>query len=267
MKVIDLEKVFPLFKSRKLVFQSRMSASQIQGEISRYEHWYHTFEFENGVQTTAPQDSPEVLRSLEKIGLPRKASGLRVLDVGCSDGFYSFAMEKRGAEVVSVDFADVSKLGFGIMKNVLESKITPLVDVIYNLTPEKYGNFDIILFMGVLYHLRHPLLGLDRARALLKTSGKLFIETQMMYEHIDDGGIPLLRFLPRNELNDDYTNFFIPNRKAVEALLVATEFRVTGFQEAHPTRGCFSAVAVDDQISAQYRVQEWRGPNSEDVLT
>jgi len=253
--------VFALFKSRRLILNSQLSTSQIRTEIARYEYWYHRVEFKGGIQTPAAQDSSNILKKLEKIGLPRKADGLRVMDIGCADGFFSFAMERKGAEVVAVDFLDVSKRGFGIMKNIIGSKIEPHVDVIYNLTPERYGKFDIILFMGVLYHLRHPLLGLDRARALLKTGGKLFIETEIPFDTIEGENLPLVRFYPLDGLNGDFSNYFVPNRKAIEAMLVASEFKPTGYAKTLRSRACYSAIAVNDSISAFYREQEWTGPS------
>ena len=94
------------------------------------------------------------------------------------------------------------------------------IDVL-DLNPETVGTFDLVLFLGVLYHLRHPLLALER---VLSVTGKqLILET-----HVDalDYPQPAMVFYPGNELNDDFTNWWGPNRSAVEALL-----RSVGFKE------------------------------------
>ena len=74
---------------------------QIVDLIRNVEFWYHQIELAPGIVTPGVNDSPAVLRNLEALGLPDDCSGLRVLDIGCRDGFFSFAMEARGANVTS----------------------------------------------------------------------------------------------------------------------------------------------------------------------
>ena len=87
--------------------------------------------------------------------------GMRALDIGCSDGYFSFEMERRGADVVATDFVPETYTGFATARRILGSAVDYRMDNVYNLSPEAYGFFDVVLFMGVLYHLRHPLLALD----------------------------------------------------------------------------------------------------------
>jgi tRNA (mo5U34)-methyltransferase len=245
-----------------LYFDSTLEVEDIRSTVQSYTRWYHRFEFPGGVTTPSQQQTPLVLRSLEEIGFPQDASGLRALDVGCCDGLYSFLLEKRGAEVVSVDYRNVKQFGFGIAQRIIGSTIEPQVDTIYNITPEKYGLFDIVLFLGVLYHLRHPILGLDRMRSMLKPGGRLFLETHMLDKQkeaktAEKKAMPIAYFYKRDAWQGNYTNYFGPNQAAVDAWLDAAEFTPTGFSSPTPGRGCFAAIAVEDPISAKYRDLEW----------
>jgi tRNA (mo5U34)-methyltransferase len=245
----------------QLYFASTVDKEEIANIVQAYDEWYHQFIFPGNIITPSQQKTPLVLQSLEDLGLPRDATGLRVLDVGCCDGFYSFLMERRGAEVVSIDYRDVSLLGFGIARRIIGSSIVPHVDTIYNITPDKYGTFDIVLFLGVLYHLRHPILGLDCMHRLVKPGGRIFIETHMIdpNQHAEgaDDAPAMSFFYKRDAWHDDFTNYFGPNRAAVEAWLDAAGFVCTGFSSPTGGRGCFAALAVRDVLSEKYRDLEW----------
>ena len=105
------------------------------------------------------------------------SSGKRALDIGCYEGFFSFAMERRGAEVVATDLWAYGSNGFKLCKELLGSNVEYRQASVYDLNPETFGYFDVVLFAGVLYHLRHPLLALDRVRSVCAETA--FIETQV----------------------------------------------------------------------------------------
>jgi tRNA (mo5U34)-methyltransferase len=234
---------------------AELTEDDIKQLVAGYDKWYHQYEFLPGVKTNAQQKTAEILNALDTVGLPQDASGLRVLDVGCCDGFFSFEMEKRGAEVVPIDYRNVNNLGFGIAKRILKSDLTARVDTIYNVTPQKYGQFDIVLFLGVLYHLRHPILALDRMRAMLSPGGKIFLETHMIPD--GDENLPLSKYYRRDALGGNYTNYFGPNAACVEAWLDAAEFKLIDWQEPTRNRGVFGAEAVEDPVSARFRDLEF----------
>jgi 2-polyprenyl-3-methyl-5-hydroxy-6-metoxy-1,4-benzoquinol methylase len=129
-------------------------------------------------------------------GFPRNMRGMRALDLGCSDGFFSFEMEKRGADVVAVDFVPEDYTGFSVARRILGSSVEYRMDNVYNLSPEVYGYFDIVLFMGVLYHLRNPLGGLDAIRSVINDEGQLFVGTMMIDDYVQ---------LPDGTRRDQYT--------------------------------------------------------------
>ena len=146
----------------------------IHSLIARRNHWYHRIELAPGIVTPGSSDSPSGLKVLDSLGLPADCTGLRILDIGCRDGYYAFEMEKRGAEVVGIDHVAPTRTGFHIASTILDSRVTYLVENVYDLSPHKHGHFDVVLFLGVLYHLRNPMLALDQVRSVLKLDGLAF---------------------------------------------------------------------------------------------
>ena len=150
--------------------------------------WYHTQELAPGIVTPGMFD----LRPyVHRYGLPEDLSGLRVLDVGTFDGFWSFEFERRGAaEVVALDVDDLADLdwpprlrpavggrrgeGFELARAALGSSVRRVGSTVYEATPERLGGrFDLIFVGSVLIHLRDPMLALERLAALCR--GRLIV--------------------------------------------------------------------------------------------
>ena len=133
--------------------------------------WYHCIELRPGIVTPGLAGGAH---SLPYYGIPEDLSGKSVLDIGCWDGFFSFECEKRGAErVVAADnWENAGRDAFDFARTELGSKVEPLECDIYDL-PDKLGGerFDVVLFLGVLYHLRHPLLALEKVAACHQAPG------------------------------------------------------------------------------------------------
>ncbi len=150
--------------------------------------------------------------------------GLSVLDLGAWDGFFSFECERRGAKRVAAvewySWQGELKTGFLIAKEALRSNVEEVLCKIEDLTPAALGTFDIVLFLGILYHAEDPMRYLRIVRALCK--GLAVVET-----HVDalDYPRPAMVFYPGKILSNDPTNFWGPNRLAVEAMLVEVGFR------------------------------------------
>ena len=158
-----------------------------QEAIAKQEKWHHRIEVSPGVWTPGLQDTQTLL---SQIGMPADLSGMRVLDIGARDGFFTFEAERRGArEVVALDNESPHNTGFAIAAGLLDSKATYITENVYSLSPERYGRFDLVLFLGVIYHLRHPLLALDRIHDICSQEALLVIETHMIDEGlVDDSG-------------------------------------------------------------------------------
>lgn len=240
---------------------------EIRRLISEHGRWWHEMELAPGIITPGDDSNRIKLPILEQIGFPRDMQGIRALDLGCSDGYFSFEMEKRGATVVAVDFVPETYTGFATAKKILGSSVEYRMDNVYNLSPETHGTFDVILFMGVLYHLRNPLGALDAIRSVSRDDGQLFVGTMMIDEYVPlaDGtvttlealnpklvDIPLWQAFPRDSLNGDYTNCFAPNRRALIAALEESQFRVEDVRTVS-MGGYARATAVNDPFAAKYQ--------------
>ena len=186
--------------------------------------WWHTIDLGGGVITPGASDN---LKTLPKLGLPERLDGKAVLDIGAWDGFFSFETERRGAaRVLATDsFAWQTeglgaKAGFELAREVLHSKVEDRTIDVLELSPDRVGTFDLVLCLGVLYHMRHPALALERVFSV--TGDQLILET-----HVDLLTIPrpAIALYPHGELDGDPTSWCGPNPAAVEAMLDAAGFR------------------------------------------
>lgn len=220
--------------------------------------WFHTLELAPGLLTPGPDLTPERLAILK---LPEDLSGRTVLDVGAWDGFFSFEAEKRGAvRVVAADsFAWSgeswsSKAGFELARQALGSNVEDIEIEVMDLAPSRIGTFDLVLFLGVMYHMRHPLLALERIASV--TRDQLILET-----HVDLTWMrrPAMAFYPGLDLGWDPTNWWGPNPEAVEAML-----RDVGFKRVEivtPDSGAYRLARAVGRIPhylrtlARYRVR------------
>ncbi len=200
-----------------------MDADQLKRRVAEIQ-WYHSIDLGHGIVTPGYDPSPS---RLPKIRMPDDLTGMTVLDVGAWDGFFSFEAERRDAKrVVSVDSYCWSgegwgtKAGFELAREVLGSQVEDREIEVLDLSPETVGVFDLVLFLGVLYHMRHPLLALERAASV--TGKQLILET-----HVDLLGLrrPAMAFYPGEELSRDPSNWWGPNPEAVQAMLKDVGFR------------------------------------------
>jgi tRNA (mo5U34)-methyltransferase len=138
-------------------FEQRIQklASQVQ---SRFR--YHSIDLPDGSVLPGLQTVEHLRWRLGLFDLPTDLRGKRVLDIGAWDGWFSFECERRGAEVVAVDCVALDT--FIEAKSLIGSRVEYLTLDVNELSARRLGRFDIVLFFGVLYHLRHPLLGLER---------------------------------------------------------------------------------------------------------
>jgi tRNA (mo5U34)-methyltransferase len=177
-------------------------------------NWYQKWEVFSGIFT--PGINP-VFEICELMKLQIDLSGRRVLDIGSDNGCMSLECERRGAaEVVGLTPRDGPEWGHNQLREVLGATKTQfIVGSVYDLNPKILGYFDTVLFCGVLYHLRYPMLAIDNIRRV--ATGDVFIETHVSdYAlHRIDKELPLWKFYRRNELNKDWSNWFGPNTLAV----------------------------------------------------
>ena len=241
-----------------------LSDEQIRDRIAGVAHWYHQIEIRPGITTPGINNSADTLRQLD---LLERYDGLRVLDIGARDGFFSFELERRGAEVVAIDYMDPAKTGFPVARQLLGSNVEYIVDNVYNVTAERYGTFDLVLFLGVLYHLRDPLLALDRIWDVCRPGATLILETQLLdnallvgdgrfrtLKEIDPelGEACLMQFYPEDSRNGDRSNYWAPNAACARGLLRAAGFDVDA-ATVTGARGIFHARQMTDPLGMYHR--------------
>jgi tRNA (mo5U34)-methyltransferase len=195
------------------------AAEEARRLIASVRHWHQTFEILPGVTTPGSYDPGFMI---EKMQLPRDLSGLRALDIGSSDGFFSMTLRQRGAEVVALDYRPKELHGFGVMERLTGLRFDYRQGNLYDITQEKFGSFDIVLFFGVLYHLPDML----KALAILRSvcSGEMFLETHCAVDLTPD--IAAARYYRERTLNNDFTNFWSPNPRCLVDMLFDTAFDV-----------------------------------------
>jgi tRNA (mo5U34)-methyltransferase len=187
--------------------------------------WWHTIDLGHGVKTPGGTDT---YRKVKDIALPKDLRGKSVLDIGAWDGFFSFESERRGAHrVVALDHVvwndpTVGKRGFELARSALGSKVEDVDCDVYDLSPERVGTFDLVLFLGVLYHVQDPLFVLQRVASV--TRDHLILET-----HVDfvESTRPIMAYYPGVECANDLSNWCGPNAACLEAMLKTVGFRKT----------------------------------------
>lgn len=223
-----------------------LSTEQIRQQVEELGEWFHNLDL-GGVKTAPDHflgDYPQVKWQQFSSAIPEDLSGKSVLDVGCNAGFYSIQMKRRGADrVVAID-SDEHYLA----QARFAAKISDVEIEFHNLSVYRVADlrerFDLVLFMGVLYHLRHPLLALELlhehvvsdllvAQSLLRGSKESMnlprnfpFWQEDMFERDE---FPRMYFI-ENRFANDPTNWWIPNRACFEAMLRSSGFDVL----AHP---------------------------------
>jgi tRNA (mo5U34)-methyltransferase len=221
---------------------SNLTTDQIRERAAALGDWFHNIDL-NGAPT-APNhflgDYPNVKWQMFRHAVPEDMTGKTVLDIGCNAGFYSIEMKRRGADrVVGIDFddryLDQARFAAEVKGQDIEFRKLSVYDV-----AELGETFDVVLFMGVLYHLRHPLLALDLihdhvAGDLLiyqsmqrGAGGELAVQANYDFfqqDHFDDPGYPKLHFI-EHEYAGDWTNWWAPNAACSAAMLRSAGFQI-----------------------------------------
>jgi tRNA (mo5U34)-methyltransferase len=224
-----------------------LTREDIEARVHELGDWFHNINL-RGVQT-APHhflgDYPAVKWQLFQHAIPDDLCGRTVLDIGCNGGFYSIEMKRRGADrVVAVDTDERYLAQARFAADVAGANIEFRMMSVYDL-PELAERFDIVLFMGVLYHLRHPLLALDILHDYA-TSDLLVFQSMLRgspdatpvkrdYDfretaQFDQASYPVMYFVEHRYARDP-TNWWIPNRACAEAMLRSAGFDIVDHPE------------------------------------
>ncbi len=229
------------------IVAASMTDVEIERRISELGPWFHNLSL-RGVRT-APHhflgDYPSFkFRNFEH-ALPKDLTGKTVLDIGCNAGFYSLEMKRRGAKrVLGIDHDEFYLAQARFAAEVSELAIDFQQLSVYEV-PQLREKFDLVIFMGVFYHLRHPLLALDLIRQHVAKDWMLFqsmlrgsrssVEVHEDYPfqeaaHFDHPGYPKMHFI-ENSYSQDPTNWWAPNRACAEAVLRSAGFTIESMPE------------------------------------
>jgi tRNA (mo5U34)-methyltransferase len=219
----------------------------LEREISQLGDWFHNIDI-HGV-LTAPNhflgDFPNVKWKHIEPAIPPDLAGASVLDIGCNGGFYSIQMKRRGAgRVLGIDvderYLDQGRYAARALGLTIEFELRSVYEV-----AEIAGQFDFVIFMGVLYHLRYPLFALDNVIKKIAPRGTLLFQTMLRgsqetcaweenyhfwnKEIFEVPEFPRMYFIENSYANDQ-TNWWIPNRACAEGMLRSSGLEIM----AHP---------------------------------
>ncbi len=235
-----------------------LSKEQLEEMAQSVPFWWHSIDLGNGVITNGFRSREYLTYELQSLQLP-DLQGKSVLDIGAWDGFFSFEAERRGAKRVlaldhyvwSLDIAGQfkyykecqeqgvvpeqyhqtpywrpselpGKQGYDTAHRTLNSKVETLVADFMEMDLNKIGTFDVVLYLGVLYHMENPLEALKRVATVTKEVA--IIETEAVvfpgYEHL-----AVCEFFESNELSADVSNWWAPNQKALIGMCRAAGFK------------------------------------------
>jgi tRNA (mo5U34)-methyltransferase len=188
--------------------------------------FYHSIPLPDGrvLEGIIPLDA--LYDRLNVFPIPKDLTARRVLDIGAWDGFFAFEMERRGATVTAIDSTEVDN--FYMARELQGSQVDYRVQDVYDLTPERNGYFDLILFMGVLYHLKHPLLALER---VCECCRDMAIVESFVTNEAPGAEIPALEFYETGELLGQIDNWCGPSAQCLLAFC-----RTAGFARAEIVR-------------------------------
>jgi tRNA (mo5U34)-methyltransferase len=242
----------------------QLDETELRRRIALVPNWYHQIEVRPGLVTPGINNTADVLPLL---ALPADCSGLRVLDIGARDGYFSFEAERRGAEVLAVDYLPDTATGFRVAAGMLGSRVEFRQENIYNLHPDKVGQFDIVLCLGLLYHLPDPMQALGILRALSRQ--QLCLETYVIDNalRLPDGSflamaevapvlaqLPLMQFYAGDSLNGDPTNYWGQNVECLRQMLVEANFIVDNHVLNHDRVVMNCRINNDEQLDYFNRI-------------
>lgn len=222
-------------------------ATGLAAEAARFAPWFHNLHLPDGTQTAPGHplgDFPTSKWRAIGAQLPADLTGWTALDIGCNSGFYAIELARRGAQVTAIDHDEhfLRQARWAIDQFGLADRIQLRAAQLYELAHWS-ESYDLVLFLGVFYHLRYPLLGLDLVAERVRRT-LVFQTLTTPDEHVAEvppdfplaerarmmaPGWPKLAFIERQLAGDD-TNWWAPNHAAVEAMLRTSGLRVV----AHP---------------------------------
>jgi tRNA (mo5U34)-methyltransferase len=202
--------------------------------------WYHSFELPDGTTIEGYNKIDTLRRRWSRFPVPESLAGKRLLDIGAWDGWFSFEAERRGAAVTAIDCVEIPN--FLEIRRRLGSQVEYRLLDFYELPTAGLAAFDYVFCLGVLYHLKHPLLALEIVCALTLDTAvveSFTIDSDNWQEHVSD--VPVMEFYETDELGNQLDNWIGPSVSCLMAMCRAAGFaRVELLQTLgyHASVGC-----------------------------
>ena len=203
--------------------------------------WFHRIEVVPGIISSGfipAEGAYDATAYIDSLGIT-DVTNKRILEIGTWDGPLAFELKQRGADVVAADIQDPSRTGFGVLSQVSGLHIPYVRCSVYELDQHFAAEFDVVLFFGVFYHLKHPILAFEQIGKCLKPGGTLFCEgaglgsyledldgaqvavspeDRAVLERLDEAGVPLTLSYPGRFI--EASNWILPNRSALRGWLL-----------------------------------------------
>jgi tRNA (mo5U34)-methyltransferase len=209
-------------------------------------YWYHNYELLPGVWTGG-QLNIHPQQYLDRFKISHNLTGKRVLDIGTWDGPIAFELEKRGAAVTALDIQDPDKTGFNTAKRILNSHVSYVRGSVYDASKLLNAQFDFIMYLGVFYHLKHPILGFEEIARILSPQGIVYIEGELLVnyaetldnhavsgdfaEQLGQSDVPLTLCYPG--MYKGTSNWFVPNLACFKGWLQASGLEIVDYPVCH----------------------------------
>ena len=203
--------------------------------------WYHSFELPDGAFIDGFMTVAQQKRRYAQFPIPEDLRGKCLLDIGAWDGWFSFEAERHGAAVTAIDCVELP--GFLDIHARLKSRVEYRIMDFYELPDAALGKFDIVLYLGVLYHVRHPLLSLEIVCAMTRDIAivdSFVTDPEDWQEHTGD--IPTMEFYELDELGNQFGNWVGPTVQCLLAMCRAAGFarvEFLGTGDHHAVVACY----------------------------
>jgi tRNA (mo5U34)-methyltransferase len=269
----------------------QLTRGEIESRVAKVPRWWHSIDLGQGVVTPGHKTPAQLDSELRAMRLPDLREKT-VLDIGAWDGFFSFTAERLGAEKVtaldhfvwSMDLEEANryyddckargvapepyetlpffrpgelsgKRGFDTARELLGSKVEPIVADFMTADLKAIGTFDVVMFLGVLYHMKYPVEALERLATL--TREVAIIETEAIFlPGLEDRA--LCEFFEKAELNCDATNWWAPNEKALVGMCMAAGFHHVTITPTAPTLSQWESLGAQWGIVGSKRLLRYR---------
>lgn len=202
----------------RMTTETNLMKAEAERIVASHPWWYHRYEIYPGVWTPGVYDPSGTYDMLK---LPEDLSGMRILEIGPADGYFTKRMTAAGAHVTAVDYCDRDHHRFSVMEKLAGRQYDFHQANLYDIPKLNFQPFDIVLFLGVLYHLPDMVKAFATLRPLVKK--RMFLDGQISRFAEDK---PIAVYLPAASFNNDMTNFWAPNAACCEAMLKDCGFNV-----------------------------------------